>query len=136
VAPGPRTREQAQEIVERQTAQCAAVGYCLWWWRDRATGELVGYVGLDRTEVEGELAVEVGWSISPQRWGEGLAPEAGRACVDWAFEVAQLERVVSYTLRENRASRRVMEKIGLRYSRDFIRKGFEQVLYELAADDS
>lgn len=133
--PGPRTREQAQAIVERQAAQCAEVGFCLWWWRDRATDELVGYVGLDRTEVEGEPAVEVGWSISPQRWGEGLAPEAGRACIDWAFEVAELERVVSYTVRENRASRRVMEKLGLRYSRDFIRKGFEQVLYELAAAD-
>ena len=80
----------------------------------------------------GEPAVEVGWSISPERWGQGLAPEAGRACVDWAFEVAELERVVSYTLHENRASRRVMEKIGLRYSRDFIGKGFEQVLYERA----
>ena len=133
--PGPRTRAQAQAIVERQAAQCAEVGYCLWWWRERASGELVGYVGLDRTEVEGEPAVEVGWSISPQRWGEGLAPEAGRACVDWAFEVAELDRVVSYTVHENRASRRVMEKLGLRYSATSVGEGFEQVLYELAAGD-
>jgi ribosomal-protein-alanine N-acetyltransferase len=131
--PGPRTREQALEIVERQAAQCAETGYCLWWWRDRATGDLVGYVGLDRTEVEGEPEIEVGWSIAPRRWGQGLAPEAGSACLDWAFDVAGLDRVVSYTLHDNRASRRVMEKLGFRYSRDFIRKGFEQVLYELAA---
>ena len=73
------------------------------------------------------------WSISPERWGEGLAPEAGGACLDWAFDVAELDRVVSFTMRDNIASRRVMEKLGLRYSHDFERKGFGQVLYELDA---
>ncbi|MFL5871541.1 MAG: GNAT family N-acetyltransferase [Solirubrobacterales bacterium] len=135
VVPGPRTREQALDIVDRQAAECEEVGYCLWWWRERTTGDLVGYVGLDRTDVEGEPVVEVGWSISPHRWGEGLAAEAGRASVDWGFDVAGLDRIVSYTLHDNLASRRVMEKIGLRYSRDFVRKGFDQVLYELEAAD-
>ena len=131
VVPGPRSREQALEIVGRQAAQYAEVGYCLWWWRERARGELVGYVGLDRTDVEGEPVVEVGWSISPERWGQGLAAEAGRAGLDWGFGRVGLDRVVSYTLDDNRASRRVMEKLGLRYVRDFRRRGFDQVLYEL-----
>jgi RimJ/RimL family protein N-acetyltransferase len=74
--------------------------------------------------------VEVGWSISPESWGEGLATEAGRASLDWAFGPAELDRVVSYTLRDNLASRRVMEKLGLAYVRDFQRRGFDQVLYE------
>jgi ribosomal-protein-alanine N-acetyltransferase len=133
--PGPRTREQALEIVQRQAAQWAEVGYCLWWWRERASGDLVGYVGLDRTDVEGDRVVEVGWSISPERWGAGFATEAAAACLDWGFDVGGLDRVVSYTLRSNHASRRVMEKIGLEYSRDFVRRGFDQVLYELAAAD-
>jgi RimJ/RimL family protein N-acetyltransferase len=111
------------------------VGYCLWWWRERTSGELVGYAGLDRTDVEGEPAVEVGWSIAPDRWGQGLATEAGRASVDWAFGPAGLDRVVSYTLHDNRASRRVMEKLGLGYVRDFRRRGFDQVLYELRRAD-
>jgi RimJ/RimL family protein N-acetyltransferase len=130
VIPGPRSREQALEIVERQAAQHAVVGYCLWWWRERDSGELVGYVGLDSTSVEGEPVVEVGWSIAPERWGQGLATEAGRASLDWAFEVVGLDRVVSYTLHDNRASRRVMEKLGLGYVRDFRHRGFDQVLYE------
>jgi RimJ/RimL family protein N-acetyltransferase len=122
---------QALEIVERQAAQFAEVGYCLWWWRERTSGELVGYVGLDRTDVEGEPVVEVGWSIAPERWGEGLATEAGGASLDWGFDVAGVDRVVSYTLRDNLASRRVMDKLGLAYARDFRRRGFDQVLYEL-----
>jgi ribosomal-protein-alanine N-acetyltransferase len=79
--------------------------------------------------------VEVGWSIAPDRWGEGLATEAGRASLAWAFDVAGLDRVVSYTLRDNLASRRVMEKLGLRYLREFERRGFDQVLYELRRAD-
>ena len=130
MVPGPRSRGQALEIVERQAAQYADVGYCLWWWRERTGGELVGYVGLDRSDVEGEPVVEVGWSVSPERWGQGLATEAGRASLDWAFGRAGLDRVVSYTLRDNLASRRVMEKLGLSYVRDFRRRGFDQVLYE------
>jgi ribosomal-protein-alanine N-acetyltransferase len=135
VSPGPRSRAQALEIVERQAAQFAEVGYCLWWWRERSSGDLVGYVGLDRTEIDGEPVVEIGWSIAADRWGEGLATEAGRASLDWALEVAGLDRVVSYTLGENVASRRVMEKLGLRYVRDFRRRGFDQALYELRRSD-
>jgi [ribosomal protein S5]-alanine N-acetyltransferase len=75
--------------------------------------------------------VEVGWSIAPERWGEGLATEAGRASLGWGFDIAGLDRVVSYTLRDNLASRRVMDKLGLAYARDFPRRGFDQVLYQL-----
>jgi RimJ/RimL family protein N-acetyltransferase len=135
VAPGPRSRGQALEIVKRQAAQFDEVAYCLWWWRERSSGDLVGYVGLDRTELDGEPVVEIGWSIAADRWGEGLATEAGRASLNWAFEVAGVDRVVSYTLGENVASRRVMEKLGLRYVRDFRRRGFDQALYELRRSD-
>ena len=86
-----------------QAAQAAETGYCLWWWRERSSGELVGYVGLNRDEVEGEPVVEVGWSIAPARWGEGFAPEAARAAVAWGFERCGLERIVSFTLPENAA---------------------------------
>jgi RimJ/RimL family protein N-acetyltransferase len=130
VVPGPRTHEQALDIVDSQAAQFAEVGYCLWWWRERAGSELVGYVGLDRTDVEGEPVVELGWSIAPERWGQGLATESGRASLAWGFEVAGLDRVVSYTVHDNLASRRVMEKLGLSYVRDFRRRGFDQMLYE------
>ena len=78
--------------------------------------------------------VEVGWSITPARWGEGLAPEAARAAVAWGFERCGLERIVSFTLPENARSRRVMEKIGMSYAREFERAGRRHVLYELRSD--
>jgi ribosomal-protein-alanine N-acetyltransferase len=114
-----------------QAAQAAETGYCLWWWRERSSGELVGYSGLNRDLVEGEPVVEVGWSITPRRWGEGLAPEAARAAVEWGFERAGLERIVAFILLDNLRSKRVTEKLGMVYVRDFERAGLPHALYEL-----
>jgi ribosomal-protein-alanine N-acetyltransferase len=105
----------------------------MWWWRERATTELVGMTGLNRAEVEGERVVEVGWSISPSRWGQGMAPEAAAAALAWGFEVVGLDEIVSFTLVDNRPSRRVMEKLGMRYCGRFERKGFPHLLYRAAA---
>ncbi len=112
-----------------QAAQARETGYCLWWWRDRVGAELVGYAGLNRDEVDGEPAVEVGWSITPSRWGEGLATEAARASLAWGFEHAGLEVIVAFALLDNVRSRRVMEKLEMRYERDFIRAGLPHALY-------
>jgi RimJ/RimL family protein N-acetyltransferase len=113
-----------------QADQAASTGFCLWWWRERETGELVGYAGLNRDQVEAQPVVEVGWSITPSRWGEGLATEAGHAALACGFEQAGLDRIVSFALLDNRRSRRVMEKLGLRYVGDFERAGLPHALYE------
>jgi ribosomal-protein-alanine N-acetyltransferase len=117
--------------LEAQIAQAAETGFCMWWWRDRATGELVGYAGLNRDEVEAAPIVEIGWSITPARWGEGLATEAARAAAAWGFERAGLDEVVSFALLDNVRSRRVMEKLGMTYARDFERAGLPHALYSL-----
>jgi len=114
-----------------QATQARETGYCLWWWRDRASGELVGYAGLNRDAVEGEPAVEVGWSIAPARWGEGLATEAGGTAIRWGFERAGLDEIVAFALLDNLRSRRVMEKLGMTYERDFVRAGLPHALYRL-----
>jgi ribosomal-protein-alanine N-acetyltransferase len=120
-------------MLHAQADQAAETGYCLWWWRERSSGELVGYAGLNRDEVEGRPIVEIGWSITPPRWGRGLAPEAARAALDWGFDRAALERIVAFALLDNVRSRRVMEKLGMTYVRDFSRAGLPHALYELRA---
>ncbi len=115
----------------RQAKQSEADGFCLWWWRERSTGELIGYTGLNRDQVEGEPVVEVGWSVTPERWGEGLATEAARASIEWGFDRPGLTEIVSFAQHENRASRAVMKKAGMAYVRDFERRGLPHVLYSI-----
>ncbi len=77
--------------------------------------------------------VEVGWSITPSCWGRGLATEAGLASIEWGFSRASLERIVSFSLPHNLPSRRVMEKLGMGYVREFERRGLPHVLYVVEA---
>lgn len=102
-------------------------GYGLWALEEKATGAFLGRAGLWRPE--GWPGLEVGWTVDPERWGEGFATEAGRASLAWAFDHLDAEEVISLTLPHNAASRRVMDKLGLRYDRDEHVAGHDQVIY-------
>ena len=105
----------------------------LYAWLDRETGALVARGGPQRTVVGGRDEVEIGWAVVPDRWGQGLATELGAVSVAHAFGPLGLADVVSFTLVENRASRRVMEKLGFAYEDEIEHAGLPHVLYRLSA---
>ncbi len=122
-----RMLEQAAEGWRRD-----GIGY--WMFFETATGSPVARGGLSHAVFAGRPEVEVGWTVAPDRWGEGFATELGAAAVDVAFGVLELDDVVAYTLPHNAASRRVMEKLGFVYERTAPYKEFgDHVLYRLAA---
>jgi RimJ/RimL family protein N-acetyltransferase len=104
-------------------------GFGMWLLRDRETEEMVGRGGLQYTYTAGLNDVEAGWAIVPERWGEGLATELAQACVEAAFGPLGLLEIVAFTLPDNVASRRVMEKAGFEYERDIVHAGRPHVLY-------
>jgi RimJ/RimL family protein N-acetyltransferase len=110
-------------------AHWARHGFGLWMLYDRRSGAAVGRGGLQHTLVTGRDEVEVGWAIVPERWGEGLATELAHASADAAFGQLELSEVIAYTLVDNIASRRVMEKSGFEYERNLEHVGLEHVLY-------
>lgn len=114
---GPLTRDDAQSTVMRYEHHWDIFGFGRFAVEDLGSGRLVGRVGVMRQPdwTETPEKDEVGWVIAADRWGEGLAGEAADAAIRDAFERVGLERVVSFTLPENAASRRVMEKCGLTY---------------------
>ena len=104
-------------------------GFGMWLLRDRETGEMVGRGGLQYTYTAGLNDVEAGWAVVPGRWGQGLATELAHACVEIAFEQLGLLELVAFTLPDNTASRRVMEKAGFTHERDIVHAGLPHVLY-------
>ncbi len=104
-------------------------GFGMWLLRDRDTGEMVGRGGLQYTYTAGLNDVEAGWAIVPERWGQGLATELAHACVEVAFEQLNLLEIIAFTLPDNLASRRVMEKAGFAYEREIIHAELPHVLY-------
>jgi RimJ/RimL family protein N-acetyltransferase len=95
-----------------------ASGLSRWVAELREDGEFVGWFGLRPWPAE-ESTVEVGYRLARAFWGQGLATEGCRALIAHAFTDLGARRVVAQTMAVNRASRRVMEKSGLRYVRTF-----------------
>ena len=79
----------------------------------RNGGTLIGSCGIRLAE-PGARNGDLGYEISPEHWGCGYATEAARAMVDLGFEELGLHRIWGECVLENTASRRVMEKLGMR----------------------
>ncbi|GAC1435572.1 MAG: GNAT family N-acetyltransferase [Solirubrobacteraceae bacterium] len=92
-----------------------------------------GRVGLKRSEVL--HGVEITWALLPEAWGRGLATHAARAAVELARE-RELGEVVAFTLPENTASVRVMERVGMQRAGDIQHAGARHVLYRMPAGTS
>ncbi len=62
-----------------------------------------------------EGPVQVGYTLHKKFWNQGYATELATAMLEHAFSILQLEHVIALTDKNNRASSRVMEKIGMHY---------------------
>jgi RimJ/RimL family protein N-acetyltransferase len=113
----PMTRELTEAQIRRFMAREEEDGFTVWAAELKETGRLVGRIGILR-QPKWELdpgAVEVGWVVARPLWGQGLATEGGAASLGFGFQRGGLDRIISFTLPHNVASRRVMEKVGLTY---------------------
>jgi RimJ/RimL family protein N-acetyltransferase len=110
---GVQTREQSDAAFDRWLAHWEQHGFGTLAVEWRETGALIGRVGPSFHRLW-PADPEVGWGLDPAWWGRGIATEAGRAAVDWAFGPLGYARAVSITTEANLASRNVMAKLGFR----------------------
>ncbi len=90
-------------------------------------GRLIGHAGLNF--IEQFDGVEVLWSLHPEAQGKGYATEVARAALAYGFDTLELDHIFAITLEENRASRAVMERIGLTYRKRVDYKGFTNIVW-------
>jgi [ribosomal protein S5]-alanine N-acetyltransferase len=131
----PLTAEQTRASLRSSLEHWERHGFGVWTFRGRADGAFVGYCGLRRGVVDGRDEVELLYALLPAYWGRGLATEMAAATLEVGFRHLGLAEVISYTLTTNHASRRVMEKAGFSYEREFVHVGLPHVLYRLIADE-
>ena len=132
--PSTLTCEQSEQQIAKFVRHWEERGFGLWAVEIRETGAFAGFVGLQHSEdwPEGEHKTEVGWRLDRSYWGQGLATEGALASLHYGFEDLGLERIISITLPENVASRRVMEKSGLSLRGEARWRGFDVVWYDIS----
>jgi RimJ/RimL family protein N-acetyltransferase len=125
----PWSDDRIRSFVDRQIELYRTRGFCRWKLLQKPAGNLIGFcgVGIWRDGLE----PEIGWWLARAYWGRGLASEAAAEALDDAFERAGLERVVSIAMSENRASIRIMEKLGLEFDGEFESEGVRLVRHAM-----
>jgi len=113
--------ECAERLVQFETTwrEC---GFGLFAIERRDTGEFIGNTGLAVPDFLPEIlpAVEIGWRLGRAHWGQGLATEAARAALAFAWDPVGLDRVVSVHAVGNDPSGNVMRKIGMHLDRETV----------------
>ncbi len=94
-------------------------GYGFWAVEEKSTGDFVGWFHLRPEDRDHPDEVELGYRLRRSCWGNGYATEGSRALIEKGFAEFGAQRVVASTMVVNVASRRVMEKAGLRFVRTF-----------------
>ena len=87
-------------------------GYSFYSVIEKSSGQWAGRVG--HWSPEGWPEPEVGWTIHKPFWRKGYASEAGRACIDYAFNRLDWPRVVHTIAMDNVASIKTAEVLGSR----------------------
>lgn len=128
----PQTYAEARSDLRRRIRQSAnGLGY--WITERRDSGDFVGWMALKPMDDTAEI--EIGYRFVEEQWNQGFATEAGRRLLRYGFEEKELHQIVAVALAENKASLRVMEKIGLSYDHTGIYYDTECVLYKITHAD-
>jgi ribosomal-protein-alanine N-acetyltransferase len=107
-------------------------GFGVWAVLDKTSGALIGQCGLKYLPASPE--VEILYAFDTPYWGQGLATEAASAALHHGFEAVGLERILAVARPDHGASRRVMEKLGMVFTRADELFGMPVVVYTISRD--
>jgi len=113
--PGLLSRDDCAAAIARCRLHFLRHGFGFWALERKIDGQLIGLTGLSWSRLQLPFcpAVEIGWRLARDQWGQGLAREAAEASLACAFEQLQLQQVVAYTATGNEPSLRLMRALGM-----------------------
>ena len=105
-------------------------GFGRWAVIEKSTNEFLGWCGLKYDKNLDET--DIGFRFFEEHWNKGLATESAKACINFGFENLNLKSIVGRAMSENIASIKVLEKIGLKFEREFdFDKSNKGVIYRI-----
>ncbi|WP_409340255.1 GNAT family N-acetyltransferase [Paenibacillus sp. MBLB4367] len=117
--PAPFTKEQTEGWLLRSIASYEKHGYGRWGIELKESGELIGDVGIQVSEIDGTLERDLGYIIHWPFWHKGYAVEAADACLHYGLKELGLSRICANMPYDHYVSKRVAEKIGMTFEKQF-----------------
>ena len=119
----PSTQDETKtyDFIQRMQAHQAENGYCYFATDRLDTDEFIGFIGLCRQNYLNDRPTftDIGWRLKQAAWGKGFATEGAKACLTFAFEEMNLEKIYSVCSLINVKSENVMRKIGMHKEMEF-----------------
>jgi [ribosomal protein S5]-alanine N-acetyltransferase len=115
--------EQAEEVIKIVRQQYLDNGIGRWATIEKSSGDFIGWSGLKFvtiTENHHTNFYDVGYRFMPKYWGKGYATESAKAALEYAFKIMKVNEVIGTCHEENIASRRALEKCGLKFVEKFL----------------
>lgn len=128
----PLTRLDAWRQMAMLLGHWQLRGYGVWAVEERASGTLVGRIGLFNPD--GWPGLECIWTLARGAWGKGYATEGARRSLEYAFTELDQPRVISLIRPGNAASVRVAERIGERLEGRVTLFGAEALVYGISRE--
>lgn len=96
---------------------------------EKGTNQLIGLCGLNPYRAN---EPEIEWKIDVPYWNKGYATELGRQIINLAFALTNIKGIYGMAWPENVASRKVLEKIGMKYLGNRTFRDREDAFYYIA----
>ena len=115
---GVRSPERVASGFADDLAAFCGGGHRRWTVWLRASNARIGRCGLFRIKSDAAPVAlrgqnEIGWTLAEAFWGKGYAAEAARGVLGFGFGTLGLPVIFAQTSESNRASTRLMERLGL-----------------------
>lgn len=127
--PQPLTRSEAHAWIQRQQQRYERDGHGYWLAVLKGRGTPVGQAGLLMCDIDGVTEPGIGYLLHRPFWGQGLAVEAARGCLDFAANVCGYGRVTCLVRPENVPSLRVACRLGLLPERLTTFAGYDHLVF-------
>lgn len=109
--------------IRMQRGKCAV--FC------KDSGELIGMGGLTPWTWENESLVDITYRLKESAWGQGYGWELAKGLRDYGFQMLNLPQITATITPDNARSKKIAEKLGLRFERQIILHGVVTDLFRL-----
>ncbi|MCG6036552.1 GNAT family N-acetyltransferase [Acinetobacter baumannii] len=138
--PNLLTPQESLNLIQKISSLIQEKGWGFWAVELKETHQFIGFIGLHSQPEQFDFSpcVEIGWRLAKKFWKQGYATEGAKAVLDYAFNVLNLDKMVSFTATTNTPSQAVMKRLGMHKVKNFEHPKVplhhelrEHVLYEI-----
>ena len=123
-------RQSVAAEIEHSLACFETQGFGQWAMFLKSHDALIGFCGYHSFHDPPE--VQLIYGLAPDHWGQGLAAEAARAIIRYSFETLSFDEIIASTDPPNKASIRVMEKVGMNFQKRVLIDGLDMIYYAIS----